>query len=42
MGFTKEDLAEFTICELRQNVWCYTETIIERADRTKAHVFDYR
>ena len=41
MVLTKEDFSDLTVCELLQNAWCYSETIIERGDKTKQLLFDY-
>ena len=41
MVLTKEDFSDLTVCELLQNVWCYSDTTIERGDKTKQWLFDY-
>ena len=41
MVLTKEDFDDPTVCELLQNVWCYSDSIIERGDGVKRWLFDY-
>ena len=42
MDLIKEDFNVLTIVELLQNVWCYSDAIAEKGERTLEFYFNYR
>lgn len=41
MVLKKEDFYDLDIFELMQNVWCYTDTVVERGEKTWQFIYDY-